>query len=472
MKQIVRMLAFVAIMLLLMPLRSMAAKIPVAILRTNADGKTKTLTFTYAERPKVFARRGQNGVHKITQQIPAIGYIPLPTKDPYVPTWLMDYWKNNLTITTVVFDKSFSEFRPVSTSYWFNNLTKLRIIKGIENLNTSNVKCMASMFSGCSSLTSVDVSGFNTSDVKDMSRMFLGCSSLTSVDVSGFNTSDVIDMGGMFNGCSSLASIDVSGFNTSNVKDMRGMFYGCSSLTSIDVSGFNTSNVEGMVGMFEDCSSLSNIDVSCFDASKVTTMYMMFMGCSSLKNINLSGFKTSEVEFMGRMFEGCSSLTNIDLSGFNTSKVRDMSSMFKGCSNLSTLNISNFDISRLFNNFILYVVSDNEEHLSYDEVTTYGPYVKFFNDSFKNIFQGCSSLSTLYIGHNDFDNANKLFEKDNLFNGIGTSGRPCRLVVDSNFDKSVLADHIYTTSGEDNKPIYNWLGGYFTLDNSSADARP
>ena len=446
-KQIVRMLAFVAIMLLFMPMRSMAVKIPVAILRTNADGKTKTLTFTYVERPKVFARRGQNGVHKITQQIPAIGYIPLPIQDSYVPTWLMDYWKNNLTITTVVFDKSFSEFRPVSTSYWFHNLTKLRIIKGIENLNTSNVKCMADMFDGCSSLTSIDVSGFNTSNVKDM--------------------------GGMFSGCSSLTSIDVSGFNTSNVKDMGGMFSGCSSLTSIDVSGFNTSNVEGMVGMFEGCSSLSNIDLSCFDASKVTTMYMMFMGCSSLKSINLSGFKTSEVEFMGRMFEGCSSLTSIDLSGFNTSKVRDMPSMFKGCSNLSTLNICNFDISRMFNYSILYVVShNNEEHLSYDEVTTYGPYVKFFNDSFKDIFQGCSSLSTLYIGHNDFDNANELFEKDNLFNGIGTSDRPCRLVVDSNFDKSVLADHIYTTSGEENKPIYNWLGGYFTLDNSSADARP
>ena len=152
--------------------------------------------------------------------------------------------------------------------------------------------------------------------------------------------------------------------------------------------------------MFEGCSSLSNIDLSCFDASKVTTMYMMFMGCSSLKSINLSGFKTSEVEFMGRMFEGCSSLTSIDLSGFNTSKVRDMPSMFKGCSNLSTLNICNFDISRMFNYSILYVVShNNEEHLSYDEVTTYGPYVKFFNDSFKDIFQGCSSLSTLYIGH-------------------------------------------------------------------------
>lgn len=114
------------------------------------------------------------------------------------------------------------------------------------------------------------------------------------------------------------------------------------------------------------------------------------------------------------MFIDCSSLKSINLSGFKTSEVKRMDHMF----------------------------------------------------------QGCSSLSTLYIGHNDFDNANELFEKDNLFNGIGTSDRPCRLVVDSNFDKYVLADHIYTTSGEDNKPIYNWLGGYFTLDNSSADARP
>ena len=467
-KQIVRMLAFVAIMLLLMPLRSMAVKIPVAILRTNADGKTKTLTFKYAERPKVFARRGQNGVHKVIQYIPAIGSI----KDSYAQTWLMGFWQKNLSITTVVFDDSFAEFRPVSTYGWFHNLTKLRSIKGIENLNTSNVKSMSDMFDGCSSLTSVDVSGFNTSNVKDMGGMFFGCSSLSNIDVSGFSSSNVKDMGGMFNGCSSLSNIDVSRFNTSNVENMGGMFANCSSLTSIDVSRFNTSNVESMVGMFEGCSSLSNIDVSGFDASKVTTMYMMFKDCSSLKSINLSGFKTSEVGYMGRMFEGCSSLTSIDLSGFNTSKVREMPSMFKGCSNLSTLNICNFDISRMFNNSILFALSHNNEHLSYDEVTTYGPFIKFFNDSFKNIFQGCSSLSTLYIGHNDFDNVNELFEKGNLFNGIGTSDRPCRLVVDSDFDKSVLADHIYTTSGEDNKPIYNWLGGYFTLDNSSADARP
>ncbi len=52
-----------SILFMLMPVMAMAEKIPVAILRTNADGKTKTLTFTYAERPKVFAKRGQNDIH-------------------------------------------------------------------------------------------------------------------------------------------------------------------------------------------------------------------------------------------------------------------------------------------------------------------------------------------------------------------------------------------------------------------------
>jgi len=462
-KQIVRMLAFVAIMLLLMPLRSMAVKIPVAILRTNADGKTKTLTFTYAERPKVFARRGQNGVHKILQLEHTVYGVPL-----IYPTWISinkdGTAKKNQPITNIVFNKSFASFRPVSTCNWFP-LDNLISIKGIENLNTSNVKSMACMFENCKLLTSIDLSGFNTSNVEYMLNMFEGCSSLESLDLSGFNTSNVKDMGGMFDGCSSLESLDLSGFNTSNVESLVGMFEGCSSLKNIDLSGFNTSNVIDMTGMFSCCSSLTSIDLSGFNTSNVEMMFDMFKGCSSLESIDLSGFNNSNVKRIDGMFEGCSSLESLDLSGFNTANVNTISSMFKGCSKLSVLNISNLNIPNIFRNSLNFY----NKHLSSLPESSR---IENANQDCKDIFQGCSSLSTLYIGHNDFDNANELFEKDNLFNGIGTSDRPCRLVVDSNFDKSVLADHIYTTSGEDNKPIYNWLGGYFTLDNSSADARP
>jgi surface protein len=58
----------------------------------------------------------------------------------------------------------------------------------------------------------------------------------------------------MFSGCSSLVSLDLSGFDTSSVTDMRSMFYGCSSLSSLDLSCFDTSSVTNMMCMFDGCS--------------------------------------------------------------------------------------------------------------------------------------------------------------------------------------------------------------------------
>jgi surface protein len=57
-------------------------------------------------------------------------------------------------------------------------------------------------------------------------------------------------MHGMFSGCSSLTSLDLSNFNTSNVKDLSYMFYNCSSLTSLNLSNFNTNNVVNIMLIF------------------------------------------------------------------------------------------------------------------------------------------------------------------------------------------------------------------------------
>ena len=92
---------------------------------------------------------------------------------------------------------------------------------------------MSYMFSGCSSLESLDLSGLDTSSATDMSYMFRGCSSLESLDPSGFDTSSVVGMRGMFDGCSSLESLDLSGFDTSSVLYIRDMFDGCSGLRTV-----------------------------------------------------------------------------------------------------------------------------------------------------------------------------------------------------------------------------------------------
>ncbi|VEE84061.1 lipoprotein [Enterococcus hirae] len=132
------------------------------------------------------------------------------------------------------------------------DLKNVTEIEGLSQLDTSNVTAMDFMFSGMSSVTSLDVSGFDTSNVTDMHSMFSGMSSVTSLDVSGFDTSNVTKMYYMFSGMSNLTSLDVSNFNTSNVKDMDFMFKGMSSVTSLDLSGFDTSNVTTMKDMFAD----------------------------------------------------------------------------------------------------------------------------------------------------------------------------------------------------------------------------
>ena len=179
---------------------------------------------------------------------------------------------------------------------------------------------------------------FNGSKATDTSRyIFSGCTSLTYLDLSSFDTSKVNNMGTMFYECTSLTSLDVSSFDTSNANDMRFMFYKCSNLTSLDLSSFNTSKVTTMAYMFDECTSLNSLDVSSFDTSKVTIMLGMFNDCTSLTSLDLSSFKTSKVNDMDRMFYGCAALTSLDLSGWDMSNVTHTDSMFNGCAVLKTI---------------------------------------------------------------------------------------------------------------------------------------
>ena len=241
----------------------------------------------------------------------------------------------NGTIVHIVFDKSFSTYTPTSLYRFFESLTKLETITGLEYLNTENVTNMGRMFYNCSSLTSLDVTHFNTAKVTDMGYMFSRCSSLTSLDVTHFNTANVTDMHNMFSSCSSLTSLDVTHFNTAKVEDMYGMFYSCSSLASLDVTHFNTANVTKMSYMFSSCSSLISLDVAHFNTAKVTNMSFMFSSCSSLTSLYLTNFNTEKVTNMANMFSGCRALTTIYVSSkFVTTQVTKSSGMFKNCEKL------------------------------------------------------------------------------------------------------------------------------------------
>ena len=255
----------------------------------------------------------------------------------------MFYYCESLTDLDV---SHFDTSRVTNMAWMFEfclNLTNL----DLSHWDTSQVTDMSLMFWSCHSLTSLDVSHFDTSQVTNMSEMFVYCEKLTSLDVSHFDTSQVTDMTCMFWYCYSLINLDVSHFDTSRVTNMAWMFADCESLTSLDVSHFNTSQVTNMSDMFSSCEKLTSLDVNHFDTSQVTDMGWMFAECKNLTSLDLSSFDTSQVTNMYKMFSNCSSLTNLDLSHFNTSRVTDMSGMFSYSSRLTSLDVSHFDTSQV-----------------------------------------------------------------------------------------------------------------------------
>ena len=204
------------------------------------DSDAKTMTFKYGEQPPI------DNVQCFT----------LNSKT-YVPNWYIEgELKKN--VTTVVFDKSFAAASPTTCKSWFDGFYQLTEIKGIKNLNTSEVRYMSYMFAGCSKLKSVDLTYMNLHNVEDMSYMFSYCSVLKTIYLSGLNTSNVKNMRSMFELCRSLEHLDLKSFNTQNVDNFQKMFFECSSLKAIYASPmFVVKNTSSTDIMFSGCSKLA-----------------------------------------------------------------------------------------------------------------------------------------------------------------------------------------------------------------------
>ena len=208
-------------------------------------------------------------------------------------------------VKQVVFSPLFLRYAPTTCYHWFKGMGSLTDIIGLEYLETSGVTSMNGMFSSCSSLTKLDLSGFTTSLVYDMNGMFQGCSSLAELDLSSFTTAAVNDMSNMFQRCDALTALDLKTFSTAKVDNMSGMFSSCSSLTALDLSSFTTAAVRDMSNMFYNCKALTSLDVSGFNTAKVTSMQGMFSGCNHLTELDLSSFLMTSVTSADSMFYNC-----------------------------------------------------------------------------------------------------------------------------------------------------------------------
>ena len=212
-----------------------------------------------------------------------------------------------------------------SLAYMFSGLSKLTTIKGLSNLQTSDITSVAHLFDGCKSLKELDLPGnIVTQSVTDISHMFDGCTNLSAIQgLDKFDTNSVTSMNSLFTGCYALTELDLPDkFVTQSVTDISHMFDGCTNLSAIQ-------------------------GLDKFDTNSVTSMNSLFTGCYALTELDLPDkFVTQSVTDISHMFDGCIALTSIQgLDKFDTSKVTNMSFMFRWDYVLQSLDLQSFDMS-------------------------------------------------------------------------------------------------------------------------------
>lgn len=183
------------------------------------------------------------------------------------PQWYDDYTDPMKTqCQHVVFDSSFADFYPTSLAYWFYGFNALKnysayekipAIKGMENLNTSEVTTMQSMF---------DSSNIGSGDV----------------DFSLFDTRKVTNMMSMFFNCTNIYSLDLSSFDTQNVTRTGSMFYNCKNLETIYVDDtWTMDKVNGSFMMFDGCTNLKGERGTTYDENHTDAEYAHVDGGTS-----------------------------------------------------------------------------------------------------------------------------------------------------------------------------------------------
>ena len=265
------------------------------------------------------------------------------------------FWQHNLNIKTITFESTLTLKESAAYTYDISEAQDGSVIAYlVENGTVQNPATDES-------IPAYDMYIQSNGKVYanyDSSWLFGMFGNLTEINnLQNLDTSYVINMNSMFLSNAQLAELDLSSFDTSNVTDMSNMFVNMGSLTSLNLSNFDTSNVTDMSHMFRWMSSLTELDLSSFDTSNVTDMSNMFYDMDSLIELNLSSFDTLNVMDMSNMFTYMSDLVSLDLSSFNTINVVDFTEMFNGCYKLRTL-IYGADFVYANNALVQYMFND------------------------------------------------------------------------------------------------------------------
>ena len=319
---------------------------------------------------------------------------------------------------------------------------------------TNKNNSLHGIFSGCHSLTSLDVSNFDTSNVTDMSYAFY-TNNLIELDLSDWDTSNVTNMNHILYSCQNLKTLNISNWNLNNVNNMGWFVNQCNNLNEIimndsdynsinkivselpittngikcnfciggvdDISKVNIregwdimnqykiaeykfTNSSDLVPVFNEGFTYTYEDV---EDGGVTTRTIY--GDSLPTMINFAGktnllevyyLETSNLTSAFNLFYSCTGLTYVDLRNSDFSKVETIERMFNTCTNLVAIDgLNDLDISNVDN--MGGIFSDcrklpeiNVSNWNVSKVTNFGA-----------VFRRCYELTTIDLSNWDTSNA-------------------------------------------------------------------
>lgn len=269
------------------------------------------------------------------------------------------------------------------------------------------VYSMASAFSGCSALTTVDISSLQFVS-GSMQTAFKGCSSLQTINLDNvlFGAADST-LANCFENCTSLTSLTLSG-----VANMYGRYYaqnmclGCTALTTASFPKLNkVSTTAGLQYAFRNCTSLTSVSFGGFALS--TTNYNaafanMLQGCSGVTvhfpaewQATMASWSNVTSGFGGTNTTVLFDLPNVrtaDWSNINKHYPANVfNTLYYGCTEITKVDFSALEVlSTTFNDLCGGCTS-----LTTADFSSLKKIASTSNVGFNKAFQNCSALTTV-----------------------------------------------------------------------------
>ena len=200
------------------------------------------------------------------------------------------------------------------------------ILEGIKGYKPGDIKPKEQLSGDCKlhfanqKVDVDDIENLDTSKVTNMDSMFCDTifnSNSDSLDLSSWDVSNVKDMSYMFQ-CCSIKYLDLSNWDLNNIKRMPCMFYNCNNLEYLNVDNWDIKNVESLSYVFATCRNIKKLDLSTWNnTNNVCAIERMFNNCKSLEYLDISSLDTTNIcignvdDYTVFMFHGCYNLTDI-----------------------------------------------------------------------------------------------------------------------------------------------------------------